>query len=293
MRSGASGWILTIRKIRAIVTPVERRIDEILGGARDAGRTVLTPYLCAGFPDNDAIEPMLGACEHAGCPMAIVGVPYVGAIFEGADVCGAMGRVLSRGFRLDGFLEQVRRARAIGAISGRFGLVAAVAAAVANRDRGAGLAEFMRRTKAAGFDAVLMVDVPLEEVGAYRVAADGAGLQFPMVVSQAAPQPRLVEIAKTATGFVLLATRGGSPDLGGTASRLRDAARLSVLMGVEAAKVSHVRSATEHCDGVIVAGALVRRVSGSSGKHAGELAGEYLRELAAGLGPAHSLGDAA
>ena len=275
---------------------MERRIDEILGGARDAGKTVLTPYLCAGYPDNEALEPMLGACEHAGCPLAILGVPHALAIVEGASLAAAMGQVLIRGVKLEALFEQVRRARAIGAISSRFALVASVSASMLMRDPAAGPGAFMRRAKTAGFDAVLAIDVPLEEAGACRAAADEAGVQFPMLVSAATPQARLGEIAKVATGFVLLVIRapGTQPsELAGTVARLRGVTPLPILVRMHAATPSHVRGATEHADGVVIAGALARRVSNAGGKQAGEAAGEFLRELAPGLVPAKPTGGAA
>lgn len=264
---------------------MERRIDEILGGARDAGKTVQTPYLCAGYPDNEALEPMLAACEHAGCPIAILAMAHATTFSEGADVAAAMGQVLSRGVKIDAIFELTRRARAIGAISGRFGLVAAVSAALLHRDRAAGPAGFMRRAKAAGFDGVLVVDVPLEEAGPYRVAADEAGVQFPMIVATSTPQPRVGEIAKVATGFLLLKRvgRASAADLANAAARLRSVTQMPILVGSGATSPSHVRTATELGDGVVIAGALARCVAGASGKHAGEQAGALLRELAAGL----------
>lgn len=274
---------------------MERRIDEILGGARDAGKTVLTPYLCAGFPDNEAFEPMLAACGQAGCSLAIIGLAHRGAIVEGTQVAAAMASVVARGTTIDATLEQVRRARAVGAVSGKFGLVAAASASMMRRDKEPGPGGFMSRAKAAGLDAVLAVDVPLEEAGPYRVAADEAGVQFPMLVSTTTPQPRMAEIAKVATGFLLLLSRAGgaAADLANAASRLSSVAQTPILIGWDIATAAQVRSATEHGDGVVVAGPLTRRVANATGKHAGELLGEYVRELSAGLSAARPTGGAA
>jgi tryptophan synthase alpha chain len=275
---------------------VERRIDEILGGARAAGKTVLTPYLCAGFPDSESLEPMLAACEHAGCPLAILGFPHALPIFEGSDIAAGMRRALAAGMRLDAIFEQTRRARAVGAVSGKFGLVAAVSATVLARASEAGQIGFMRRAKSVGIDAVLVVDVPLEEIGPFRVAADEAGVQLGMLVSAAASQPRMTEIAKIANGFVLLVARASNAaasEFAGAVARLRSVTQLPILAGMDAATVSHVRNVTAQADGVVVAGFLARRVADARGKQAGEVAGEYLRELASGLSPARSPGGAA
>lgn len=280
--------------MRAIVSPVERRIDEILGGARDAGKTVLTPYLCAGHPDNESLEPMLGACEHAGCPMAILGFPHAIAILEGADFALAMNQVIQRGTKVEAILEQVRRARAIGAMSSRFALVAAVSAAMLVRDP-IGPVAFMRRAKATGFDGALVVDVPLEEAGPYRAAADDAGLQFPMLVSSASAPQRMADIAMIATGCAILVGRGSNTptDLPAAAARWRSATQLPLLVGMDAATTSHVRAATEHAHGVIVSGTLARRVAKTSGRQAGESTDAVLHEISAGLAPARTSGGAA
>lgn len=279
---------------------MERRIDEILGGARAAGKTVLTPYLCAGFPDSESLEPMLAACEHAGCPLAILGFPHALAVFEGSDIAAGMRRALAAGMRLDAIFEQTRRAHAVGAISGKFGLVAAVSASMLARASEAGSEAgpggFMRRAKSVGIDAVLAVDVPLEEIGPFRVAADEARVQLGMLVSAAASQPRMAEITKIANGFVLLVARASNAaanEFAGAVSRLRSVTQLPILVGMDAATVSHVRNVTAQADGVVVAGFLARRVADARGKQAGEVAGEFLRELASGLSPARSPGGAA
>ena len=276
---------------------MERRIDEILGGARAAGKTVLAPFLCAGFPETESLEPMLGVCERAGAPLAFLAMPHSPAILEGAETARALRETAHRGAALDAIFEQTRRARAVGAISGKFGLIISASASMVHRatDRSsnaAGPVAFMRRAKAAGFDGVLVPDAPVEEVGPFRVAADSVGLQLALAVAAAAPSARMGEIAKVATACVVGVARTAA-DMAPGCARFRQVSPLALLWGMEAATVAHVRSATEHGDGVIIAGALIRRVRGTSGRDAGARAEELLRELSAGLMPARVVGGAA
>lgn len=294
---------MPLANLRAILRPVERRIEQIFQRGRDAGQRLLSPFVCAGHPSPGVLGGILGALERGGAAMAEIGFPFSDPIADGPTIAAAMHEALARGTTAGGVMDEVLSARETNMISDRFGLVAMVSVSIVHRvSRARGTpAAFMGRAKESGFDAVLIPDLPLEEIGPYREAALACGLVFPMLISATTTPPRMAEIAKAATGFIYLMARVGitgeqaaAPEVAGLVARVRGASNLPIACGFGISTPEHVRAVSQHADAVIVGSALVRTLSDAhrAGHDVLRVAEDETRTFVAGLVPASLTGQA-
>jgi tryptophan synthase alpha chain len=127
-----------------------------------------------------------------------------------------------------------------------------------------GLGRAARELAAAGFDGLIVPDLPLEESAELRVRAGEHGLALVQVVTPLTPPARAQELAAASQGFLYAVTRAGTtgaradPDglaeyLGG----LRACSPVPVCAGFGLRDAEQVRALRGACDGVVVGTVLI------------------------------------
>ena len=127
---------------------------------------------------------------------------------------------------------------------------------------------FAGRLVAAGIDACILPDLPLEESGPWCRAADEAGVETVMLAAPTAPDERLPRVVARSRGFVysvgLLGVTGERDALAATATelagRLKAITDLPVLVGVGVSNAEQAREACRVADGVVQGASVVRRL---------------------------------
>lgn len=249
------------------------------------------PFICGGHPANmppqDAVPItalLLPALERAGASIVEVGIPFSDPIADGPVIAAAMHEALRHGATPLAVFDQVASVRAELSI----GLVAMCSISIVHRLGGA--AGFCRQAAAAGFDGLIVPDIPLEESGEIREAAAGAGLRLSLLIAPTTPPARAAQIARASTGFVYLLARTGitgerqeAPQVAGLVRTIQDATDLPIACGFGISTPEHVRAVVREggADAAIVGSALVRRM-GQAGDPIAE-AERFIRELAGGL----------
>ena len=130
-----------------------------------------------------------------------------------------------------------------------------------------GLERSAREARAAGFDAVLVTDLPPEEAGGIQPVFRNADLETVFLVSPTSPRARMSRAARLSSGFLYVVSRPGTtgareplpPDLSRTVARARRAARddLPVAVGFGISTPAAARLAARMADGIVVGSALV------------------------------------
>ncbi len=241
------------------------------------------PYFTAGFPDLDTSAALIRAADARGIDIIEIGFPYSDSIADGPVIQGSFYRVLERGHRVADSFELVRGVRDQVTCA----LVAMVSCSIVGRY---GTARFMADAAAAGFDGVIVPDVPPEEAAALHREADGAGLCHIGLVAPTTPPARREAIARESTGFVYQIAVAGTTgersevpaSLPDEVERLRAASGLPVCVGFGVATADHVREICRFADGAIVGSALIRRIDAASS--AGKNGPAIVAELDAFLG---------
>ena len=183
--------------------------------ARRDGRACFIPYLTAGDPeplDDGRAQP---GARPSGADVLKLGVPFSDPIADGPTAQRAAGRALAG------------RNNARGRAGVRAEGLALVLFSYVNPLFSPGFAQAMRRAAAAGFDGVLLTDVPAEEASDFLPAIAAPGLDPIFLVSPTSPEERMRKAARLSRGFLYVISRTGRR---GSSSR-----RISDIRGARAA----------------------------------------------------------
>ena len=250
------------------------------------------PFICAGYPALSTTAPALAALQRAGASIVEVGIPFSDPIADGPVIAAAMHQALKLGATPLEVFDQVASVRA----SLEIGLVAMCSVSIVHKMGGReGPAGFCKRAAAAGFDGVIVPDVPLEESGPIRDAAAASDLTCSLLVAPTSPPQRAAAIARACTGFVYLLARTGitgersdAPDVSRMVGLIRAATELPIAAGFGISTPDHVRAVVHgpnSADAAIVGSALVRRMTDAAAKGQDPVAEaeRFTRELCTGL----------
>lgn len=264
---------------------MDNRIEAIFRDLRASAGRALMPFVCGGHPGPGATAAVLPALQEAGASIVEVGIPFSDPIADGPVIAAAMHEALKAGSTPLSVMDEVASVRARLTI----GLVAMVSVSIVHRLGGP--AGFSRQARAAGFDGLIVPDVPLEESAELRAAAAAEGLTLSLLVAPTTPPDRAAAITRACTGFVYMVARAGitgeraeAPDIGPRVAALREATPLPIACGFGISNAEHVRAVVAEADAAIVGSALVRRMAAAGGvEGAAAEAGRFCRELAEGL----------
>ena len=267
------------------------RITKILKMTRNSGKGALLPYLTAGFPNGATTEQLIQAADAIGSACVELGFPFSDSIADGPVIQESFHRVLSNGWTVEDTMNLVSRVRP----AVQCGLIAMVSYTIVYRY---GLDAFLDHAVTAGFDGLILPDVPAEEAGPTKQAADRAGLNYIGLVAPNTPPQRRETIAKHCSGFVYKIAIAGTTgersqfpkDLKNDVDQIRRQSGLPVCVGFGVSSAEHVRAVCNTADGAIVGSAIVRRIA--DGVRAGlpsdaivDRVSDFLAELMTGTDP--------
>ena len=232
--------------------PMEAR----LRAAREGGRKLLAPYLTGGLgPWTELVR----AVADAGADVIEIGIPFSDPAMDGSVIQQASELALRQGTTPETIFTGVR-----GIDAG----VPLVAMTYYNLAFHMGDERFAGEMADAGFSGIILPDVPMEEQGPWRAAADPAGIETVLLAGPITPDDRLQRVCDEARGFVygvnLMGITGVRTDIGAQAAvlagRLKAATDKPVLMGFGVATPEQAHDIAAVADGVIVGTAIVRLV---------------------------------
>jgi len=266
------------------------RINQRMQREPVRGVVPLLPYLTAGFPDVDATGALIRRADALGVAALEIGFPFSDSIADGPVIQHSFHRALQNGFRVQQALDLVKKIRADVSCA----LIAMVSYTIVQR---AGTESFLGRLADAGYDGIIVPDVPGDDADELTEYATKATLGYIGLVAPTTSPERAAEIARRSTGFVYrmavagtTGERKGLPaDLATAVARLRDAGGKPVCVGFGISTPEHVREVCGFADGAIVGSALVRRLlesveNGQETAMAVDQAGSYLALLATAAG---------
>jgi tryptophan synthase alpha chain len=203
---------------------------------------------------------MARALERAGADILELGVPFSDPIADGPVLQRSAGRALASGTTLARVFEMTRAIQAETSL----GLVLF---SYLNPLLRPGFGQSARRAREAGFDAVLVTDLPPEESGPFLPALRSVGLDSVFLVSPTSPASRMRAAARLSSGFLYVVSRAGTTGarselalgLRETVERARRAAgALPIAVGFGISTPDTARRASRLADGVVVGSALMR-----------------------------------
>lgn len=257
--------------------PAPGTMETVFRAHREAGRKLLVPYVTGGL-SPDWVD-VLHAAVAAGADGLEVGLPFSDPMIDGPTIQESSLRALAAGATPAGIVAELARA-SIGvpvAVMTYYNLIFRAG----HRRMAQSLAE-------AGVSAVIVPDLPLEELDPWALEATAAGLETVLLVAPSTPDDRMAAICARTRGFVYgvgrMGVTGERAQLASTATevavRIRQVTDVPVCVGIGVSNPEQAATVCEVADGVIVGAALVRRLLEGGGP---EGAAAFVGELRAGV----------
>lgn len=249
------------------------RIKRCFARAKAEGRGAFVAYLTMGYPTLAQSEAAVDDLVAGGVDIVELGVPFSDPFADGAVIRSAAYEALKQGVTLDGVLAAAKRIRA------RHPETGLVVFTYYNLIFSKGLEAFAQVAADAGIDAVLSVDLPLEERDELLDVLRPHGLT---VVPLIAPNTPLERVVASAAGLddtflyviTVKGTTGARTELPANLTARLDAIRAAVKIPIAAGFGISTRAQAEvvsrHADGFVVGSALVKRL-GAEGSLKGSL----------------------
>lgn len=231
-------------------------LEAELRAARDAGRKLLVPYLTGGLGDW---TEHLRAIADAGADAIEVGIPFSDPAMDGPVIQQASERALQEGATPGEIFSALRTVDAG---------VPLLAMTYYNLVFHMGEERFAGEMVEAGFAGAILPDVPLEEQGPWRAAAEPAGIETVLMAGPVTPDDRLERVCAQSRGFVygvnLMGITGERAAIGERsavlAKRMKALTDTPVLMGFGVSGPEQAVEVSADADGAIVGTAVVRRI---------------------------------
>jgi tryptophan synthase alpha chain len=250
-------------------------MEDHFRAARAAGRKLLVPYITGGYPGwEDAIR----AAAANGADGIEIGIPFSDPVMDGPVIQRASQAALDAGITPPAVLDAAAKLEVDIPLS---------VMTYYNLVHHDGHERFAGRLVAAGIDACILPDLPLEESGPWCAAADAAGIETVMLAAPTAPDERLPLVVARCRGFVysvgLLGVTGERDSLAASATelagRLKAITDVPVLVGVGVSNAEQARQACAVADGVVQGASVVRRLM----EHGPDAVGDYVAEVRAAI----------
>ena len=237
------------------------------------GQKALVCFLTCGDPDMPTTVDLVKTIVEAGADIVELGVPFSDPLADGPSIQASSFRALQAGATVPKVLDCVREIR-------RECDAPLVLMTYYNPIQKYGLARFATDAARAGADGVITTDLPPEESGEWKPAADAAGLATIQLVAPTSTKERIKQAANMASGFIYCVSRTGvtgarddiPTELRELVSTIKSISDLPVVVGFGISRAEHVRKVNEFADGAVVGSALVNVVAarGDLLKRAGE-----------------------
>ena len=153
------------------------------------------PFIPAGYPDLATTEAALPAMEAAGAHLFEVGFPFSDPIADGPTVQESFTVALSKKLKIAEVFESVARVRPRVSVP----LVSMVSYSIVLRF---GVDRIVATAKQAGFDGLILPDLPPPEAEAICRRVQDGGLDTVLLVAPTTAPHRRAEIARLSSGFV-------------------------------------------------------------------------------------------
>jgi tryptophan synthase alpha chain len=219
------------------------------------------PFIPAGYPDLETTAKLLPALEAAGASIVEIGIPFSDPIADGPVIQEAFTVALAKNLKLADVFATVKKARSSVSIP----LVAMVSYSIMYRQ---GIDRFSATLKDAGFDGLILPDLPPPEAEAVVGKVRAAGLDTILLVAPTTSAERRKEIGRLSSGFIYYLSLSGitgeraqlPPELSAGVANMKSLTDRPVCVGFGISRPEQMVELAKVADGAIVGSAVVRRI---------------------------------
>ena len=242
------------------------RVDDTFRRLRPQRQVALIPFLTAGDPDLEATHEMMRVAVESGADLLEIGVPFSDPTADGPVLQASAEVSLRARTSLPRVLELVGRFRSASQVP-------VILYGYYNPIFHYGPERFAADAQQAGVDAVLVVDLPPEDVGELLMWTRPAGIHFIFLLTPTSGPDRVRKVLKHAAGFIYYVSVTGVTGVRamevGTVqpavARLRQATDLPIGVGFGISTPEQAGAVAQFADAVVVGTAIMRVVDARRG----------------------------
>ncbi len=243
------------------------RLKKVFKKRLEAGQKLFLPYLCAGDPDLETSRELVLTVDENGADVLEYGFPFSDPVADGPTVQKAGLRSFDSGVSLTKVFATVSDLRSETELP-------LVMMTYYNPVLKRGEDWFLEHTSEAGFDAILVVDLPPEEgLEFYQRAADYE-LETILLATPTTPPERVRELSQLATGFIYYvmvtgvtgARTGYDTKLAERLQVAREACEIPLVAGFGVSNYEMIAPYLDYVDGVVTGSALIQKIEDNLGE---------------------------
>ena len=246
---------------------MKQRIADCFARAKSRNRGAFVAYLTIGYPSVERSEAAIETLISEGADIIELGVPFSDPFADGAVIRSAAYEALRQGVTMGDVLALASRVRA------RHPETGLVLFSYYNLIFANGLERFADDAAEAGIDAVLAVDLPLEERDELLAVLRPRGISYVPLIAPNTPLERVKESAAGLENtFLYVITVKGitgarselPKELSSRLDEIRASVDLPIAAGFGISTKEQADEVSRHADGFIIGSALVKRFGAQS-----------------------------
>jgi len=235
-------------------------ITRTIGERNKNKQLALSIFLTAGFPDKDNFTDNALKILDAGADMLEIGIPFSDPIADGPVIQKSSQMALKNGIKIRDIFNM---ASAIKAVNSK----PLILMGYANPLIQYGLQQFLTDSANSGIDGLIIPDIPLDEDQEFWQTYNRPDRI--LLTTPTSPIERMQEIDKQSEGFVYCVSVTGTTGAQGgfdeavltnLAQTYNEIKKNKMLTGFGISNREIIRQLKNHCDGVIVGSAIIKKM---------------------------------
>jgi tryptophan synthase alpha chain len=232
------------------------------------GEKLFCAFLTLGYPSVSATGKLIQAFERTGVDIIELGFPFSDPLADGPTIQYSSEHALAKGVRIQDAFQLVQSLRLRGLS------VPILFFTYLNPIYHYGLKRFVTDARQAGFDGIIVPDLPPEEEKGFQKECQSQNLSQIFLIAPTTLKKRMRILAGRSNGFIYYVSLRGvtgarkslPEDLRGNLKQLAGMTKKPVLIGFGVSSPDQGRILSRMCQGVIVGSAIIEKLRSSKGR---------------------------
>lgn len=241
---------------------LSNRLNTRVADAKKKKEKLFCAFLTLGYPSIASTKKLILEMDKAGVDIIELGFPFSDPLADGPTIQYASEQVLKKGVSIQDAFEVVKEIRAKGCE------VPIVFFGYMNPILHYGPVKFAKQASQAGFDGLIIPDLPPEEEPEFQTACRKANLSEVFLVAPTTEKLRAKKISSHSSGFVYYVSLRGvtgarktlPSDVKSSLKKVSGQIKHPVLIGFGVSTPEQGKAFAKISDGVIVGSAIVNKI---------------------------------
>jgi len=246
---------------------MKNRLLAVTENAKRKHTKLFCAFLTLGYPSLKVTENLIEKFEGAGVDIVELGFPFSDPLADGPTIQASSEYALKRGVKMEDAFQMTRRLRKKGV------RIPIVFFTYFNPVFHFGSERFVTRAKQAGFDGVIIPDLPPDEESGFQRKCRKENFAQIFLIAPTTSLARAAKIANKSQGFIYYVSLRGvtgarkalPSDVEKQLGELRKITAKPLLVGFGVSRPEQARNLCRFSDGVIVGSALIEELKHAKG----------------------------